>query len=77
MTRNEYLRAKTPYRQRVLWGCLSSLTLILWPVSPVLAVLAYLAVFQACRYQYLRSHQPVTAAPKTIQGKIEGSHEQQ
>jgi hypothetical protein len=53
MTFSEYVKVKTPYKLRVLWGVVATLALVLWPVSPVLAVIAYLVIFQVCRYIHI------------------------
>jgi hypothetical protein len=52
---------------------LASLALSLWGVSPVLAVIAFLVIFQVCRHLYLRRNPPVSSnAPDTIiRGKVE------
>lgn len=74
MTLKEYFHAKTPYKQRALSTLLAILpALALWYVSPMLAVITFLVMFQVCRYLYLWRNPPVSSnAPHTIiLGKFE------
>jgi hypothetical protein len=46
----------------------------MWNVSPVLAVIVFLTVFNGVRYLYLRRNPPtpISSEPhKTIQGKVD------